>query len=76
MLQLSLVSQREWSSLFSRASDLGDKCLAAPAKRLSLSIRDAMPPLRRVSTVSQISMEQEMLDEIAIKALAAKLKTS
>lgn len=40
ILQISLISQREWSSLFSHASDLGEK-LVAPARHWSFSIRKA-----------------------------------
>jgi hypothetical protein len=69
VLQLSLVSQREWSSLFSRASHISEKCVAAPARRLSFSIREALsspPDLRRVSLMTQssdMSMSEEALDK-------------
>ena len=35
LLQISLVTKREWSSIFARANNLSEKCVKAPARRLS-----------------------------------------
>ncbi len=50
ILQISLVSQREWSSLFSRVKDLGEK-LVASATSWSSALSKAAPS-RRASVPS------------------------
>ncbi|GAX24725.1 hypothetical protein FisN_4Hh283 [Fistulifera solaris] len=58
ILQVSLVSQREWSSLFSRVNDLGEKLVASVTNlssslpKAALSRRSSVPSLCRLSSAN------------------------
>jgi hypothetical protein len=70
VLQLSLISNREWSCLFSRFNLLQDQC-AGKARSLSFVFQDlcSQPPLpsevsRRVSACTDISETSEVCDPL------------
>ena len=82
ILQLSLISEREWSSLFSRVDRFHGK-VSGKARSLSITIKDilnskSIPPFndarRRVSDLSDVSGLDQMDFALYNEAMKNKME--